>query len=36
MILAIMRRCKTLEEAIAEVVNLLRGDKSFLEESGKE
>ena len=32
MILAILRRCKTLEEAITEIVNLLKGDKSFLEE----
>ena len=36
MILAILRRCKTIEEAIAEVVNLLKDDKSFVEESKKE
>ena len=36
MILAILRRCKTLDEAITEIINLLKGDKSFLEESKKE
>jgi len=36
MILAILRRCKTIEEATAEVINLLKGDKSFTEETGKE
>ena len=35
MILAILRRCGTLEEAITEVVNLLKGDKSFIEEEVK-
>ena len=36
MILAILRRCKNLEEAIVEIINLLKGDKSFLDEPDKE
>ena len=36
MMLAILRRCKTIEEAVAEVVNLLKGDKTFTEEPEKE